>query len=118
MLCFHGAGDFFEEFFVAPIATGNGSFGITQSGLIAFLFGRVVLCERIHFVGINFVVPPGETKVGGDHVGARMDMADHALAGGNGAGERVLDGMARLIFGNGGIGGGAMGEIAERGVRG
>ena len=45
-------------------------------------------------------------------------MADHALAGGNGAGESVLDGMAGLVFGNGGIGGGAMGKIAEGGVRG
>ena len=40
-------------------------------------------------------------------------MADHALARGDGAREDVLDGMAGLVFGNGGIGGSAEAGVAE-----
>ena len=45
-----------------------------------------------------------------------MNVADHALAGGNGAREAVLDGVAFLVLLDGGVGGGAVAQVAARGV--
>jgi len=46
-----------------------------------------------------------------------MQVANHALAGRNGAREDVLNGMAGLVFWNGGIDGGGVAEISVCGVR-
>ena len=74
-------------------------------------------CFGIHLVAVNFVVPPGQAEVGGDHVRARMDMADHALARRNRARERVLDGMTRFIFRDRWVRRGAVTRVAELRVR-
>ena len=46
-----------------------------------------------------------------------MNVANHALAGGDGASESVFDGMARFRFGNGGIARSAEAGVAELRVR-
>ena len=94
------AAEIFEKFFIAPETAGGGGFWIAQIRLIALLFGRIALLRRIHFVAVDFVVPPGETEIRGEHVCAGMDVADHALARRNGAREDMLDGMAGLILRN------------------
>ena len=76
-----------------------------------FLAG-ITLLGRIHFVAIDFVVPPGQAEIGGDHVRAGMDVAVHALAGGDGFREGVLDGMSRFVFGNRGVRRGAESGVA------
>ena len=113
------AADLVEKFVVAPYAAGRGAFGIAQPGLVASaLRSGLLLLRRIHFVAVGFVVPPDVAEIGGDHVGAGVDVADHALAGGDGAREGVLDGMARFVLGDGGIGRraeAASGRTARRG---
>src|ERR1700730_5211478 len=94
---------FFKKLLVAPEATNCGSFRISHKRLVALFLGRIALLVRIHPVAVNFVVPPGEAEIGGDHVGAGVDVADHALAGGDGAREGVFEGMARLVFPDRGI---------------
>src|SRR6266850_6378474 len=105
--------DFFQKFFIAPQSAGGSSFGIAFERLVTLLFRGIALLFRIHFVAVDFVVPPSQAEIGGDHVRAGMDVTDHALARGNGPRESVLDGMAGLIFGNRWIGGGAESRIAE-----
>src|SRR5208282_3003689 len=112
-----GAAGFFEKLGIAPQAAGGSGFGIAQIGLIFFFFRGIVLLGGIHFVRINFVVPPGQAEIGGDHVRARMNMANHALAGRNGAREGVLDGMTGFVLGNRGVGGRAVAKMAEGRVR-
>ena len=107
------AAEIFEKFFIAPEAAGGGGFWIAQIGLVALLFGRIALLRRIHFVAVDFVVPPSETEIRREHVRAGMDVADHALARRNGAREDVLDGMAGLILGNSRIGRSAETGVAE-----
>ena len=112
------AADFVEEFFIAPEAAGGGTFGIADEGLVALHFRGIALLLRIHLVAIQLVVPPSEAKVSGHHIRTGMDAADHALARGDGARETVLDGMPRLIFRDGGIGGSAEPGVAVLRVRG
>ena len=45
-----------------------------------------------------------------------MDVADHALAGRNGARQAVLDGVAFFVLLDGGVGGGAVAQVTVRGV--
>ena len=85
---------------------------------IAEILEMIALLSRIHFFAVNFVVPPGEAEIGGEHVRAGVDVADHALAGGNGAREDVLDGMAGLGLGDGGIGRGAETGVTKGCIRG
>ena len=44
-------------------------------------------------------------------------MADHALAGRNGSGETVADGMTGFVLGDGWIGRGALSHVPEARVR-
>src|SRR5713101_8244853 len=83
-----------------------------QEGLIALFFRWIALLFGIHLVAFDFVVPPGEAEVGRDHVRAGMNVANHALARRNRARENMLYGMARLIFGDRGIGGSAESGVA------
>ena len=108
-----GGASLFEEFVVDPKAAGGGGFGIAKVGFVLLRLGGIALLGRIHFVGVEFVVPPGEAEVRGDHVRAGVDVADHALAGGNGASERMFDGMAGLGLVDRGIGGGACAAVAK-----
>src|SRR5260370_30010917 len=104
---------FRSKLFVVPEAAHGGAFRITFEGLIALLLRRIALLLRIHFVAVRFVVPPGEPEIGRDHVRAGMDVANHALAGGNGASENVFDRMPGLVLRNCWIGRSAEAGVAE-----
>ena len=99
-----GTAEIFEKFLIAPQAPGGGSFWVSQEGLIALLFRRIALLRRIHFVAVQFVVPPGEPEISGEHIRAGMNVADHALARWDGTRENMLDRMTRLVLGNSRIG--------------
>src|SRR5262245_13939179 len=84
---------------------------------MAFFLRGIFLFGWIHPLAIDFVVPPSETEVGCEHVGARVHVADHALAGGNGASKGVLYRMARLRFIDRWISGSARPGMAKCRVR-
>src|SRR5260370_18158 len=75
-----GAAHVLKEFFVVPEAANDGALRIAFERLIALLLRRIALLFRIHLVTIDFVVPPSEAEIRGNHVRAGMDVADHALA--------------------------------------
>ena len=77
---------------------GRRALGIPERGLISLFFGWIPLLGRIHELTVRFVVPPGVAKVGGLHIGARVDMTNHALAGRDSARKSVANRMAGLIF--------------------
>src|ERR1700747_3689995 len=87
-----------QKFFIAPQSARGGGFWIFQRGSVAFFFSGIFLCGGIHFFAVDFIVPPRQTEISGEHVRSRMHVADHALAGGNRARENVFDGMAGLRF--------------------
>src|SRR5882762_7781281 len=93
-----GTAHILEEFFVAPEAADCRAFRIAFERLMALFFSWMALLLRIHFVAIYFVVPPRKSEICRDHVRTRMDVADHALAGGNRPRENVFDGMAGLVL--------------------
>src|SRR6266849_4947278 len=93
LLAKFGTADVFQKLFIAPEATHRGALRIAFERSVALLLRRVTLLLRVHLVAIDFVVPPGEAEIGGDHVRAGMDVADHALARRYGAREGVFDGM-------------------------
>ena len=107
------AASLFEKFFVAPQAASGGSFGIFPRRLVALFIRGIFLLRRIHLLAVNFVVPPRDAEIGGEHVRAGMHVADHALARRNRAREDVLNGMAGLQFVDGRIGSGAGAGVAE-----
>src|ERR1700688_1526711 len=94
------AAELLQKFIVVPQATSGGTFRIAYQRLVALLFAGIALLRRIHFVAVDFVVPPRQSEIGGDHVRSRMNVADHALARRDGAGESVPDGMTGFGFGN------------------
>ncbi len=106
-----------QKLLVAPQSSRRGGFRIFQRGSIAVLFGRIFLLQRIHFFAVNFVVPPGQSKISGQHIRAGVHVADHALAGGNRACENVFNRMARLSLVDGWIAAGAAARVAEGSVR-
>src|SRR6266404_832730 len=107
------AANFLQEFFVIPEPADRRAFRVPFERLVALLFRGIALLLRIHFVAIHLVVPPGQPEIRRDHVRARMNVANHALARRNRAREGMFDGMASLIFWNRWIGGGAETQMAE-----
>src|SRR5207302_10733197 len=107
-----GAADSFQNFIVVPEAANGGALWIVFERSKALLLRRIALLFRIHLVAVHFVVPPGEAEISGNHVGAGMDVADHALARWDGACEDVFDGMAGFVLGNRRIGGRAEAGVA------
>src|SRR6266404_25131 len=85
-----------QEFFVIPEPPDRRAFRVSFESLVALLFRWIALLLRIHLV-----VPPGQPEIRRDHVRARMNVTNHALARRNRARERMFDGMASLIFWNG-----------------
>ncbi len=108
-----GAAGCFQKFFVVPETANCRALRIAFERSKTLSLGGVALLLWIHLVAINFVVPPGESEIRSDHVRAGMNVTDHALAGGNGSRENVLDGMAGLVLGNRRIGRGAEAGVAE-----
>src|SRR3989475_6447010 len=108
-----GTAGFFQKVFIVPEAANRGALRIAHKRFVALFFRGVALLRWIHLVAINFVVPPGEAEIRRNHVRAGMNVADHALARRNRARENVLDGMARLVFRNRRIGGGAGAGVPE-----
>ena len=106
-----------EEFRVRPQAAGRGPFRISLCHFISFVRGRIPLLRGIHGFAVRFVVPPGVAEIRRLHIRARVDVADHALAGGNRARERVPNRMAGFALCNRGIGGRALAEMAKRRIR-
>src|SRR5499427_5333753 len=72
-----------EKLFIAPQASGGCTFGILPGRLIPLFCRGISLFRRVHALAINFVVPPSEAEICGEHIRAGMHMADHALAGGD-----------------------------------
>ena len=80
---------------VAAAALG---FGIARPDLGPLLLAAIELGRRVHHLAVRFVLPPRVAVVGGDHVGARVHVARHALAGRDRTSERVLERVAGLLF--------------------
>src|SRR6266568_576765 len=106
-----------EKLFLSPESAHRRRFRIAKKRLVALVFAGVALLLRVHFVSIDFVVPPGKPEISGDHVRAGMNVTNHALTGRDGARESVFDGMGGFVFGNGGIARSAYSGVAETRVR-
>ena len=89
-----------QKFVLAPQPARRRHFRILQRCLVSLFLAGIPLLWRIHFAAVNFVIPPRQPEICRHHVRARMDMADHALAGRNRPCEGVLDRMPWLIFAN------------------
>src|SRR5258708_34367444 len=85
-----------QKLLVAPQSSRRGGFRIFQRGLITVLFRRIFWFRRVHFFAVNFVVPPGQSKISGQHIRAGVHVADHALAVGDRARKDVFNWMAGL----------------------
>ena len=82
------------------------------------LVGRgVVLLRRVHQRGLGLLVVPHVAEVTVHHGRAGVDVANHALTGGDGVGELVGDGVARLVLGDRRVGRGGRPAVAVLGVR-
>src|SRR5262249_3495282 len=77
-----GTADLVKEINIAPKAASGGAFRVANPNFLLLLFTRVQLRGGVHKLGVDFVVPPGVSEVGRDHVRAGMDVADDALARG------------------------------------
>src|SRR5713226_4344274 len=108
-----GAAGFFQKCLIVPEAANGRALRIAFERLIALLLAGVALFRRIHFVAIDFVVPPRKPEISRDHIRAGMDMADHALARRNRTRENVFDRMAGFILRNRRIGRSAEAGMAE-----
>src|SRR5579862_3758805 len=69
-----------EKFPICPKAPRSCAFRVSEGNLISLFLSGIVLLTRIHRLGVGFIVPPRESKIGGLHVCSGMDMANHALA--------------------------------------
>src|SRR5579871_2327451 len=105
--------NFRKKFRIAPQPTRRSRFRISQGYLKPLLFARIVLLLRIHRFAVNFIVPPRQSKISRQHVRARMQVANHALARWDRPRENVLYGMARFILRNRLIDGCGMAEISK-----
>ncbi len=103
---------------VRPQPANRRALRIARLNFLLLFRAGIALLGGIHLVAINLVVPPRIAKVRGDHVGSRMHVANHALARRDGARELVLDGMAGLTLGDGGIAGCGLSHVAVSGVAG
>ncbi len=110
------ASRFRQEFHIGPQPARRRAFRIALRHLEFFFLAGIALLLRIHRVAVGFVVPPGVAEIGGHHVRARMHVADHALAGRNGARKFVANGMAGFFARNRRIVRGAETAIAKRRV--
>ena len=109
--------DLFQKIEILPFPARGCAFRIREPGLVALLIGGIVLLRRIHVLAIGLVVPPDVAEIRRHHVRAGMNVADDALAGGNGARELVLDGMAGFVASGWWDRSGAVRLIAVSGVR-
>ena len=105
-----------QKFGIAPVAFERGGFGIAQQRDGGVLGLPVFGLRRVHAVAIGLVVPPHVAEILGRVGSAGVNVADHALAGGNRARQAVLDGVAFLVLLDGGVGGGAVAQVAARGI--
>jgi len=93
-----------QEIYIRPTSANRSPLRIPLLDRLLFFRTKVALLLRIHLVAIDFVVPPGVAKIRCDHIGARMDMANNALARRNRSSELVLEWVSRLILRNRRIG--------------
>src|SRR5882762_2251510 len=103
-----------EEIYLGPQAPNGRALRIARLDLALLYRTRMTLLNWPHLLAIHFVVPPGISKIGRHHVGARVDVANHALARGNRSGKLMADRMARLVVRNGRVLGGTLPQIAVR----
>src|SRR6267143_4310448 len=107
------APNFLQELFVTPEPPDRRTFRVAFERLVALLLRGIALLLRIHLVAVDLVVPPGQPEIRRDHVRARMNVANHALARLNRARECVFAGMASLIFWDCWNGGSAETQMAK-----
>ena len=105
-------GGFFEEVAISPEAASGGGFGVLDGGTDEFAIGGIVLFFGVEEFSVGFLIPPSITEVRVYEGIALVHVAVHALAGRDGAGELMEDGVAAFVFGNGGIGGEAEALVA------
>src|SRR5262245_38140497 len=105
-----------QEFGVAPLAFERSGFGIAQQRNGGILRFPDIGFWRIHAVAVGLVVPPHVAEILGGVGCAGMYVADHALAGRDGARQTVLYGVALLVLWDRGIAGGAVAQVAARGI--
>ena len=105
-------GDPFQERRVGPVALRRRLVRVRHHRPGEFLGGRVFLLLGVHQLAVGLFVPPHVTCIRIEHICAGMDMADDALAGGDGHGELVLDRVPWLVAGDGGV------ALEARGPRG
>ena len=107
-----------QEFRIAPFTPNRRLFGVALVDGADFRGTWVSLFLRPHEGRVGFVIPHGvaEKRV---HEDVRLvHVADHALARRDGAGELVLEGMARFPFRDGRIDGLRLAAVTELGVTG
>ena len=105
-------GGFFEEVAISPEAASGGGFGVLDGGTDEFAIGGIVLFFGVEEFSVGFLIPPSITEVRVYEGIALVHVAVHALAGRDGAGELMENGVAAFVFGNGGIGGEAEALVA------
>ena len=89
--------DLLEELQVAPVAPGRRPFGVAVEICARCApIGGVLLLRGPHPGRVGLVVPHGVAEEAVHEHVRLVHVADHALAGGDGAGERVRDGVAGL----------------------
>ena len=105
-----------EELRVGPLALGSRALRIAIVDRPDLLGCRILLLLGPHGRRVRLVIPHGvaHERVH-EHVGL-VHVADHALAGGNGAREAMRERMSRLVFGNDRIDGAALTRVARRGI--
>src|SRR5271166_973350 len=108
---------FLQECSVGPQPANGRSLRVPRLNAVLFLGARMALLCQPHALAFHFIVPPGVAEVSGDHIRARMNVADDALARRNRTRELMANGMAGLVPRNRGIGSRGLPLIAVSGVR-
>ena len=90
--------DVTQEVQISPQAARCGALGIAVEDFADLLGGRVFLALRPHERRVGLVVPHGVAEVGVHEHVRLVHVAVHALGRRDGAGEGVLDRVARLIL--------------------
>ena len=110
-------GDPLQKRRVRPLALRRRLVRVRHHRAGELLGGRMFLFLGVHQLAVGLFVPPHVASVRIEDICTRVDMTDNALAGGDGQREPVLDRVARLVGGDGGVALEARAVVAEDRVR-